>query len=337
MPATGVPELADVFDSLSSAFDDAATGGVVERTVTIAGFRMRLLFAGPAMPGVVFPALAHADEANPGDPVDITVKVWDTASTGTRLQSAPMLLVAGVSPVQPLYVSSEIRVAFRGWESTVTAYHRRRREALWCVADATSVAAYDVAYPMKDLLQWWMADHELHLAHSASVGMAGRGVLLPGPSGAGKSTVAALCRRAGMAFAGDDYVLVGVEPPRVHGVFNSNRLDPNLSNLDPTLFPALATEEDKAIEFSDAAASLDLAAIVLPRVCPGRRAALRPGRRGAALLALGPPTALQLPTGGAEAIPQLAAVVRALPVYELDVGDDLDRVPGLVRGVLGPS
>ena len=113
MPATGAPELAGVFDSLSSTFDDAAAVGVVGRTVTVAGFRMRLLFAGPSMECVVFPALAHADETDPGGPVDITVKVWDTASTGTRLQSGPMLLVAGVSPVQPLYVSSDIRVAFR--------------------------------------------------------------------------------------------------------------------------------------------------------------------------------------------------------------------------------
>ena len=67
--------------------------------------------------------------------------------------------------------------------------------------------------------------------------------------------------------------------------------------------------------------SLGLRAVIVPRIRGGRARLHRIGS-AQALLALAPSSALQLPYGDGAMVTALAAVVRRLPCFALDVGDD---------------
>jgi hypothetical protein len=53
------------------------------------------------------------------------------------------------------------------------------------------------------------------------------------------------------------------------------------------------------------------------------------------MLALAPSTVLQQPFGGGEVVAALADVVREVPCFALDVGDDVAELAALVQETLG--
>jgi hypothetical protein len=79
--------------------------------------------------------------------------------------------------------------------------------------------------------------------------------------------------------------------------------------------------------------SLPVRAVIVPRVCGGR-SRLRRINAGAAMLALAPSTVLQQPFGEGEVVGVLAEVVRRVPCFALDVGDDVAALPTLVQEAL---
>jgi hypothetical protein len=77
------------------------------------------------------------------------------------------------------------------------------------------------------------------------------------------------------------------------------------------------------------ASSFPLHALIVPRVAGGT-SRLQRISGGAALRALAPTTLLQLPGSGAEAFAALADLVRRLPAWSLELGDDRAEIPRLV-------
>src|SRR5947209_5369755 len=80
----------EFFRALGAAFDRAAgaAGGPVERSFRVGGRRLLLRFAGPALLPVLTAPLEHLAVSSPGRP-DLTVYVWDTASTGVQPPRPP--------------------------------------------------------------------------------------------------------------------------------------------------------------------------------------------------------------------------------------------------------
>jgi hypothetical protein len=72
----------------------------------------------------------------------------------------------------------------------------------------------------------------------------------------------------------------------------------------------------------------------VPTVTPGERTRLRPIAAAACLRALAPSTVLQLPHEGGRALSAMAELVRELPAYALDLGDDGADVPALLHPLL---
>src|SRR4051794_7273185 len=64
------------------------------------------------------------------------------------------------------------------------------------------------------------------LLHAAAVGTEQGGVVITGRGGVGKSTAALLCLEAGLAYLGDDYVVVALEPqPMAYSLYCTAKLD----------------------------------------------------------------------------------------------------------------
>ena len=79
--------------------------------------------------------------------------------------------------------------------------------------------------------------------------------------------------------------------------------------------------------------SLTVREVVVPRI-RGGRTRLRRVSPAEALRAWAPTTLLQMPLAGGRALASLAAVVRSVPCFGLDVGDDAAELAGAVERVL---
>ncbi len=173
--------------------------------------------------------------------------------------------------------------------------------------------------------------------HAGAVGIGGKGVLIGGRSGSGKSTLTLACVEAGFGYAGDDYVLVTLDPrPVAHTLYTTAKVNPDgLDRLTTLVGKAgLRRTVDKAlldlrgcVEILD---SVPIVAVVMPRV-RGGASELSPLGPADAFRGLSPSTILQMPHRSAEVLETTKKLLTAVPSYRLELGDDLPDAVGLVR------
>jgi hypothetical protein len=216
--------------------------------------------------------------------------------------------------------------------------------AVYWLPDGGSVPSEEQAGPFRTILHWWMALRDRQLLHAAAVGSEAGGALIVGRGGAGKSTTAVNCVQAGMRFAGDDYCLLGEGgAPSVLSLYSSAKL--NDSALDRLDLPAhlvsnpVRRPDEKAVLFLGrdmpgmVAPEMRLQAVLVPQKVEGGSRAVRVPA-AAALAALAPSTLLQLSGPREGSMRAMAALVRALPAYRLELGREPAGVVAAVRGVL---
>jgi hypothetical protein len=333
------------FDDVLRSFASAAGArGIVEQSYRIGGSGLRLRFAGAALVATISAALAHRSVDEDCRP-DLTVCIWDSASTGCRMPRASCLEEYSLrGEIAGLNTSRIYAVCERGYPS-LTMFDSARRLALYWVPAVTALPEWVRGAPLRVLFHWWMGLRGAQLVHGAAVGTDGGGVLISARGGSGKSTAALACLGAGMQYAGDDYVVLALSPsPRVSGLYGTAKLA--VSQL--TAFPWLTESvEDpgglpgeKALLFLDRRHARQLSdgfplrAVLVPRVTG------RPGTRlvetspAAALAALAPTTILFHPRAGDQELRKLGQLVRALPTYVLECGTDLGQIPRVIAALL---
>lgn len=324
--------------------------------LTIAKRRVRLRFAGEALAERLVPALAHR-VGPPSGHADLTVHLWDRASTGIGMSRAPWspreLLPGGrVAEAQALGLEVQCQLD----SGLVTILDLTAGVATLWIDDAACISRHEAAAPLRQLFASWFPTQSLCMTHAAAVGWRGRGVLLGGASGSGKSTTALLCLDAGLELAGDDYVLVdpgeGGADPTVHGLYATAKVDaPGVARL-PNLVAAFDASpyppgpEDKAIAFlhrhapERAGRDLALVALLLPVVTGLGETRLEPMSGARALRALAPSTVFQHGGDGRHTLAMLAGLVARLPCFRLALGTDFERIPELIRDLVitgGPT
>ena len=335
---------ADRVEGLAASFD--AAGGVVVEHFVIGGSHVSLHFAGDALRERLAPAFAHL-AAPPSEAPELTVHLWDSASTGAEPPPRPR--TPPDEPAGALYHFHEppLRGAYQAGLEALSVLDSEAGAAWYWVANAASLPSWEVACPIRQILFWWLGSHGYLQVHGAAVGTADGGVLVVGPAGAGKSTVALACLGSDLLYAGDDYVAVRLEPsPHVASLYNSGKLEPaHVHELLPHLLPALANadrlEGEKAILYAEqhfpqqTTPGFPLAALLVPAVRPDRREPqIVPASRAAAFAALGPSTIFQLHTAGAGELATLSSLVARVPCYSLELGSDLSAIPAKISELL---
>jgi hypothetical protein len=335
--------IAAMFGQLEGLHAAAVGRAAPERWYAVAGRRVRMVGAPGPLLDRLAPALSHLETEPSNDDADLTVLVWDLAGAGQTFPSSPLLPHPG-AVLSPVLTSDRFLLTL--FQSTLSCYDRERRLALYCVSDASLFPVYESAGPLRYILRWWAGGEGLHLVHSAAVGTSAGGVLLTGPGGSGKSTTALACLADGMLDAGDDYVLVEPDPPYVHGLYASAKLDWDHLARVPDLLPEpvnTPSSPEKACAFlSDPdgnrlSRGFPLRAVFLPTVTGGRATSVAPVTPARALRALAPATLLQLPGSSAGDLTALANLTAALPCFELRLGDDVSTVAPAVREVLAEA
>ena len=331
------------FGQVRDAFATAAAraGGTLDVYLRVAGQTVKLELAGAAMAPAVLPALAHL-RVPPSPAADLTVAVWDSASTGTDLPRLPEDGTGRLHGAPPGRIQ---KVHQRGVGVFSVLDTARSQGVLW-VPDAGAVPSNEVACPLRVLFHLYFRGRGVRLVHAAAVGTAEGGVLLAGRSGQGKSTTTLACLGSALRLAGDDYVLLGPpDAPGVHALYSSAKLNPDQMSRFPALEPALANRSEVPAEKAvfllhdrfahHLISGFPLRAVVVPRVDPAaRRPRLVPAARAELLAHIAPSTIFQLPYTGAETLRWLARILRGVPAHALLVGGELAAVPEVLEGLL---
>lgn len=323
---------------------EAASGGAVEWDIAIGAVRVRLRFAGRALVPVLLPALAHLTVPAGGRP-DLTVRVWDSESTGVDAPAFPWREY-GPRGTAVGFDDARIRTIVDAGFGGVTMCDVEESRAVFWTRSPGAVPWYERAAPVRAALHWATIGEGRHLVHAGAVGGAHGGVVLAGRGGSGKSTLALACLDRGMDYAGDDYVVLATGPePRAFSVYGRAKLTPESLGLLPALAAGAEQprppRDDKAV--IDVSAhrpgglrpSVKVTAIVLPRVTGAARPALRRVSPVQALMALAPSTVFQLPDDGGAALATLSGLAREVPAYAIELGPNPYAAAELIAGLTG--
>jgi hypothetical protein len=349
-PETTRDDAAEFFETVSRTFQraEATTGEPIEQFYRIGGSVIRLRFAGPALLSLLTPALEHLAIPPSSAPV-LTVCLWDSASTQTRMPSPPWSTSDYISRGDVRgYSDRRIQTAFHFGADALSVLDRERDLAFFWVRDAGRLPYYESGAPLRAIFHWWMRDHGRQLIHAAAVGTAAGGALIVGKGGSGKSTTALACLRSKLRYVSDDYCLLAHDPsPHVFSIYNSAKLDADgiqrFPHLAPTISNAERLDSEKALFFlhklypENIVSGFPVRAILLPSITDKRESAWKPASPAAALKALAPSTLFQLSGAGDAALAAMAAVVKQVPCYHLQLGTDAGKMPDIILGVLARS
>jgi hypothetical protein len=334
---------ANLLDSVEYVPCKIVEGG--NRVYRIGDQTVQLCFACERFASCLTPALAHL--AIPETPVvDLTVNLWD-GERRDRSQPSIMMSEPSSRSDQPseYFQSDQVRAVFHPGPHLFSALDYQRRQGIYWIRDMDLLPLAEGGAPLRTLFQWWFTPQGKQLVHGAAVGTSSGGVLLVGRIGSGKSTIALACLNAGFSYVGDDYCLVAHTPqPMLYSLYSSAKI--HFTDLErfPRLRPIQSTlpyaNADKAVCFlaesfvEQIVPELPLKAMLLPTIRSSGRTRLHEISPAAALLTVGPSTALQLTGDRNLCLPHLREVVRQVPCYRLEVGPEIAEAPALIADLL---
>lgn len=342
LPPSGLQAFCDRYHTAYQAAQ--ARTGAITHNYRIAGYTVRLIFAGSALVSLLTPALAHLAVADSGAP-DFTLYLWDGASTGSAPPQPWPAAAVGLRGEVPTYSNEQILTAIQTDVNAVSVFDRSHGRGFYWIDSPCSLRAYERAAPLKVLLHWWLRDLGLPMIHAGAVGTDAGAVLLVGKSGAGKSTTTLACLEAGLHYLADDRCLLALEPtPQVYCIYNSAKLHLTQMERFPQLTPAVhnwhETTYDKALVHvhdvapQQLALHLPIRALLLAKVAGSSQTTLAPVARPHLLRDFVTSSLVYQPGAAHDEVHRMTALVRQLPCYQINLGSDLAGIPPVITQVL---
>ena len=324
---------------------EQAFGGGVESNYEIGGFSVRLRFAGSELVPLIGRALGHLAVDRSSQP-SLSVFLYSGDAASVRMPPPPWARNSlGAGGVVERFDSERIHAVFDTGTGALQMLDAERSRAICWVPRPELMPYWESSFPLRPIFHKWLKNSPFQLIHAAAVGRPHGGVLITGKAGSGKSTCALACLESDLVYAGDDYVLAGVDPgPFVHSLYNTVKLEPDNLHRFPKIRDLITNYnrlgQEKALVFlrdyapEKLTRGFPLRAILLPRVTGLRDTRLCAATPAAALLALAPTTLLQLRTDSDEVLRKLGALVRKVPCYRLEAGTDLTQIPAVISNLL---
>lgn len=339
-------EQQDFFDQSYACYIAATEAvGVEKHFFDIAGTTVCMSFAGSQLVPVIVRALEHLriDEViEPG----FTICLWDGDSTGVEMIEPPCDWNSFTNRGDIWgFNSQHIKTAFHWVENSVNLMNMETNTAIWWVQTTATLPFWVYASPLRTLLHWWMEKNRKQLIHAAAVGTDDGAVVITGASGAGKSTTALSCLRHDFYYLADDYLIVGLDPePLVYTLYSTAKLNAdqvaNLPEFDALISNKDNLYKDKAVMFlyphfaDQIQKSMPLKAMLIPSIQERIETGFSLTDDLSAQRAAAFTTLSQLPYAGRQTHEFLDRLAAALPKFNLELGSDLEAIPGALREFL---
>lgn len=269
----------EFFSELSEAYQKAA--GLYESVVVIvlAGIPIELRFASARLRQTFLPALRHlcVDAAENLAPSS-TLCLWDRSSSGASPPPPPFDKRHFTDRGDIWgFNNKAFQFSFLYGELSVNMFSRRERLGYYWVDDPQYLPYWSAAAPLRSLLHWCMTEEGRQLVHGAAIGTDAGALLLTGRGGIGKSSTALSGLQGGMHFAGDDYVVLALDPePTAYPLYCSAKLNRDQTGLHQKLLHCLKNPNGDSHEKSvydllpafegQIPSSMPIRAILVPQV-----------------------------------------------------------------------
>jgi hypothetical protein len=322
------------------------------RRFLLAGMPVEFTFIGSNLCNLISRSLAHLIVEGCADfhPV-LRIDLWDESLTGvTRpLGDLREAFEESINFADGILAGAP-GADFVGQQNprACTLINFESNRIIGCVGSSQALSRSEIAKPLQPILFAWYNSHRIQPVHAGLVARGDDGVLIGGAGGSGKSTTSLLCVRAGFSYLADDYVGL---PPAANGrqtaysFYTSLWLEEEHSKKFQWLLANRIEAQlcgDEKLPFGVAetfpgsmATQCTVRAVVLPKVVDISHSRLRPATAAEALLKLAPSSVLQLPfIQPAIALERIAALLRSVPSFWLDLGSDFDSIPLCVTEAL---
>lgn len=331
------------FERLVGGFERAAASGLREFRLQVAGHSVRIRVAGEEWAQMVAASMGHLHNREQDLEPALTVDVWDTHATGV---AAPQR-AAGDASDPPILMKTSADGRYVGEERHhgMVWLDRERNRILGFCDGVKRLNLDERARPFHKMLAAWLEDRGVQFVHSGLITHADKGVLFVGNGGAGKSTSSIASLRSGMGYLGDDFIGLGIEHGRYtgYGLYASCLLNVHHIARFPDLRP-LAHEpyyeyEEKYVIYLTEAfpgclrQRIGIDALVLPRVVDSERTTFRAAKKSETLMAIAPTSVMLLPRPNRPAFERLTRLVESTPTYWLELGRQVDLIPGAVQAL----
>ena len=339
---------AEDFTTKFARCTDEFPGLVHTADFIMAGSLVRANIAGTALFESFVKSFSHLRVDPSTREAQLRINMWDVEATG--IGDAHDALTYDPSQTGETVGSEDGRYVYFGRPQLQTVLDRVAGTITGSVGSASRLTLYDVGRPLHSELLLFHHDQGLLPVHAGFVARGGDGVLLAGPGGSGKSTTSVMCHLAGFAYLADDYVAVewrGDNSVHGHSIYNSTHIEPEHLQRFPQAITSTAvsgtlTREDKSlIILSQADAGgfsgeARIRVLGLPRVAHKPHTTVRRASKVEALLRLAPSSLFLMPYAGMSrtGFQRLNDLVNAVPAYWLELGEDLQEIPGVVDALL---
>lgn len=334
-------EVESFFLAVSKATEKAFSSpeSIIEKQIRLAGFTIRLRFAGVEMVQHMIPAISHLLIDIDKKKSDYIINIWDSRSSGTEIPNAPCSIddfqirgeISGLK-------SDRFETAYFTHARMLSVLDHYENVGIVCCMDHFRIPAFELACPFRGIFSWILRRNKITMVHAASVGTSDGYVLIGGYSGAGKSSTALRCLIGGLDYLGDDITAISVQNrlPKVHSVYSSGKtLSADLykfSPLNSSRYSHFEEEYEKEIfflnpSFADQLCEMGhLCAVVIPHQDPSLEIGIQPLSIAKAINIIGSSTQKLLPDAGNEIIDVLSSILHIVPCYQFNLGNDPDKI-----------
>lgn len=294
-------------------------------------------------------ALKHNEENLVHTP-DLTINIWDSASTNTDIISpwdnTLEYMYLEEKDSRMFNYDSFLGVYLNG-EETLNLYDEANKKAYFWINDAEDLPFWISAAPLRIILNWFLSKYNIHFIHGALVGMNGKSVLIAAKGGSGKSTTALSCLVSGMDYMGDDFTIIEAGDKIIaHSLFSSIKVFPQTLETFPELREKiwnkndLKKDEGKALIFlselfhNQMVKKSFLNAIFIPVIKNTKETRIIPATKIDTMIAMIPSTIFQLFLTESNKITELKSIIEHTPCYSLELGSDPSEVAEAIKSFL---
>jgi hypothetical protein len=332
-------------DATSEAFARIARGGgVVAHDYLVADLRLRINVAKGPSERAICRALSHL-EIPVAELPDLTISAWDSDSSGAPpVKPAWTTADYGRHGVIEGFNNARYHTAVQFEPIILRMLDRDARRAIYWTPTARALPHWELGAPLRPLLHEWLRGVGRLPVHGGAIGYPHGGVLLAGVGGSGKSNLALSSLFTDLRYAADDFCALTSEPEwRVHSLFCTGKVarhdlprhprlvshisNPDLNDREKALFFVQEFMSEKLIR------AMPLRAIVMPRVVGHGPSRLLPAAGAAAQRAIAMSTIDLSRWTGATTFVEVARLVRAIPSYFLEIGDE-PQAPQIVSDLI---